>query len=119
MLNVKAGDTVIWRGRSRGERVEATVDRVARKYFYAKIYGRDEAFSLEDGQSPKEWGGAVKTLEQVAEDDRRAEARRTLTAHGIVLEFHRCRRFTLEELETLAATAATFSLVENPHPNRW
>lgn len=113
MMDVKAGDTVVFRGRSRGERVEITVDRVARKYFYARLYGRDEAFSLEDGQSPKEWGGSVQTLAQVAADERLAALKETLVLHGIVLEWHRCRRFTPEELETLAATAATFSRVEN------
>jgi hypothetical protein len=118
-MNVTAGDTVVFRGRSRGERLEITVDRVARKYFYAKIYGRMEAFSLENGQSPKEWGGSVQTLAQVAEDEHMKDLRETLGRHGVILEWHRCRRFTTAELEALAATAATFSAVENPYPNRW
>jgi hypothetical protein len=113
MMNVTAGDTVVWRGRARGDRLEVIVDRIARKYFYAKVYGRMEAFSLENGQSPKEWGGSVKTLEQVAADERLADLKETLVRHGIVLEWHRCRRFTLAELEALAATAATFTPVEN------
>ncbi len=108
MMDVKVGDTVIWRARNLGSPQEVTVTRIARKYFYAVIHGQETGFSLETGEGRGEWDGWVRTPAQEDMARRGREAQETLKAHGVVLDSMSAYRLAPEHLIALAEVAKTF-----------
>ena len=102
---------------------QATVVKVGRKYATAtfpmtrKWLGREESYERTvefDMTTGNERGGhssigyRVRSLAQLEQDERRAAAMVTLTAHNVKLEETWNRRFTLEQVEALAEVVKTF-----------
>lgn len=112
MLDVKAGDTVTLHGGSRWTSSrEVIVSRVARKYFYVPLHGREAAFSLETGHSRDHTAGTGVWVTTRAMDEaarRRTEALKTLEDHEVILDSLRNHHLTTEQLEALAEIAKTF-----------
>jgi hypothetical protein len=116
VLNVKVGDEVRVfdvNGRRNGQPGSGwpgKVVKVGRKYFTVAYgsSGRTTNFLLETGRVNDAYGHrSVKTLDQVAHDQRRAQAEADLTACGVELRFG--HKLTLEQIEALAEVARTFT----------
>lgn len=52
----------------------ATITRIGRKYVYAKVFGREQAFNKDDGYVPNWRGGRLVTPEILAAEERRNAA---------------------------------------------
>ncbi len=111
MITLKPGDEVrVWfNSRQRGGSDPGEVVKIGRKLVTIRVNGRDEQFRLDD----QRWTGRqvgmgtyFRTLEQVAASEHEASVRATLSDRGI--ELSRRHRFTLEQMEALAAVAETF-----------
>jgi len=104
---------------------KATVTKVGRKYATAtfpatrKWLGREEQYERpvefdmttgieRDGHSS--FGYRVRTLAQLEQDERRAAAMATLTAHHIAIDYG--HRLTLEQIESLAEVVKTWDGTE-------
>jgi hypothetical protein len=89
-----------------------TVTRVGRTLMDVSYNNRTETFRRDSGARHNDGYGhrRVKTLEQVAQDARRAEAVEALSKHGVELRWG--FKLTIEQLEALAEVARSFPTVE-------
>lgn len=129
-MNVKEGDEVrvfLWRRSDPEGGNRATVTKIGRKYATAtwgeaRLWlGREEAvqrsidFDMEtgnerNGRTHGTGGSYVRTLEQVALDERRRAAAKALFTAGISISDP--SRFTLEQVEVLAEVAKTLPALD-------
>lgn len=85
------------------------VVKIGRKYATVEYGQRSEMFELATGRRANDGYGhrRIRTLEQVALEERRRSAVDKLHSHGV--ELRTGHRLSIEQIEALAEVAATFT----------
>ena len=126
-MNIKEGDEVhvfLWSRRNPEGGHPATVTKIGRKYAtatweaqygYGKTIPQSIEFDMETGtqrnsRTVGSGGSYVRTLEQVALDERRRAAEKALFTAGVSINYP--DRFTLEQVEVLAEVAKTLPALD-------
>ena len=86
-----AGQTVIHT--SHGDR-EVVIERVARKYAYVRLWGRNVAFDKATGQPRGDFDGYIETLEDHADRQQRTKLLFALRDRGVYLQAGNYSKFS-------------------------